>query len=50
MEEPPLKKIKMDPLDTPRDNDESCQEPYNSSQDMFADSTEEESDDNDGRF
>jgi len=47
MEEPPLKKIKMDPLDTLRDNDESCQEPYNSSQDMFADSTEEESDDND---
>jgi len=45
MAEPPNKKARMDP---PIDNQHKCEEQCNSSQDMFADSTEEESDeDND---
>jgi len=49
MAEPPNKKARMDLLmDNQQDKNERCEEQYNSSQDMFADSTEEESDeDND---
>ena len=51
MAEPPNKKVRMDLTNgNEQAKDERCAEPYNSSQDMFAESTEESSDEESGQL